>query len=646
MRGTVPKPPLSKGAQQQWGALQDALNRAFFALQTGRLAEAEALYKSVLSKDKKQFDALHMLGLIEAQRGNFAGSLRLLTDAVRVASDLADALVNLGRIQFQLGDHVRAVASYQKALRINPNHALGHSNFSNILRALKRFDEALGHCDKSVQIDPRNADAWNNRGNILYDLRRLDDALTSYERALALDPRMSGAASQIYHLKMLSCDWRDYERQCSGLVDAVRSGAPGIAPFSFLGVPATPDDQFKCAGAFYAQNYPPAVDRLWTGKRYVHDRIRVGYLSADFRNHPVAHLLAGMIERHDRTRFEPIAISLGTDDASEVGKRLRLGFERFVDAREKSDLEVSQLLNKLEVDIAVDLMGYTSGCRPMILARRPAPIQVNYLGFAGTMSVQHMDYVIADRTVIPDHHRRSYSEQVAYLPDCFMGPDSSRGISEQIPTRTELGLPETGIVFCSFNNSYKFAPPIFDIWMRLLAAVPGSALWLSGTREAAVGNLRREAAARGVDGSRIVFAPRVEKIEDHLARQRRADLFLDTLPYNAHSTAVDALYVGLPVVTCLGPAFVGRVGASLVQAAGLPELVAADMAEYETLALKLARYPQLLAAAKAKLATQHSANRLFDTNRYTRNIEAAFTIMRNIQHRGDAPRSFEVEPAV
>jgi predicted O-linked N-acetylglucosamine transferase (SPINDLY family) len=324
--------------------------------------------------------------------------------------------------------------------------------------------------------------------------------------------------------------------------------------------------------------------------------------------------------------------------------RLQGAFERFIDVQSKSDQDVVSLMRKLEIDIAVDLVGFTSGSRPAILASRPAPIQVNYLGYAGTIAADHIDYIIADRFIIPEDQQQHYSEQVVYLPDTYMGNDSKRRIAAQAPSRAELGLPATGFVFCSFNNSYKITPHIFAIWMRLLREVDSSVLWLPATDASAIVNLRREAQARGVDPERLVFSSRVERNEDHLARHRLADLFLDTLPYNAHTTASDALWAGLPVLTCQGETFAGRVAASLLQAVGLPELVTTNLADYEALALKLAREPALLAAIKAKLARNRETTPLFNTERFTRHIESAYTTMWERWQRGEPPRSFSVAP--
>lgn len=612
------------------------LGRASDALQAGNIGEAEFLLKLVLTNDKNNFDALHTLGLIEGQRGNFAQALHHLIAAVRARPNFPDALVNLGRVQFHLGDQKHAVASYEKALKLAPDHALAHSNFSCVLRHQGRLDEALSHCDRAVQIDGRFADAWDNRGNILCDLGRLDEALTSYEKALSINPNLSSAASQRIHIKSLLCDWHDFQRHCDYLIATVRSGASRVAPFTFLAVPATPEDQSKCARTFHAQNYSSAVEPLWKGARYAHDRVRIGYLSADFHNHPTAHLLAGVVEQHNRQRFETIAVSYGVDDGSELRSRLCAGFERFVDVRDESDAHVARLMHQLEIDIAVDLKGYTSGCRPAILAMRPAPIQVNYLGFPGTMGAPYIDYIIADRVVIPENQYQWYSEKIVSLPDSYQVNDDKRVVADKAFTRTEMGLPATGFVYACFNNSYKITPHIFDCWMRLLQQVEGSVLWLFEANATAASNLRKEASARGVGPRRLIFAKRMP-LPEHLARHRLADLFLDTLPYNAHTTASDALWAGLPVLTRLGGTFAGRVAASLLHAINLPELITTSLDDYQALAVALARKPAQLAAIKHKLAENRLAAPLFDTKRFTRSIEAAYCAMHERHVTGLGP---------
>jgi predicted O-linked N-acetylglucosamine transferase (SPINDLY family) len=352
-------------------------------------------------------------------------------------------------------------------------------------------------------------------------------------------------------------------------------------------------------------------------------------------------LIAGLFEAHDRTRFDITAISIGPDSNDEMRARLRSAFDRFVDVRYKSDQEVALLLRELEIDIAVDLQGFTQHCRPGILSHRAAPVQVNYLGYPGTMGADYIDYIIGDRCVIPPEHHPGYAEKVVYLPDCYQVNDSKRRIAARTPTRAELGLPEKGFVYCCFNNNHKISPRVFDVWMRLLNKVQGSVLWLLEDNKTVARNLRQEAERRSIASGRVIFAPRV-KMEEHLARQRLADLFLDTLPYNAHVTASDALWVGLPVVTHIGGAFAGRVAASLLNAVGLPELLTSSWEDYEALALKLATSPAMLADIRAKLALNRTTHPLFDTGRFRRHIESAYVTMWERYQRGEPPVSFAV----
>jgi predicted O-linked N-acetylglucosamine transferase (SPINDLY family) len=380
---------------------------------------------------------------------------------------------------------------------------------------------------------------------------------------------------------------------------------------------------------------------LWTGETWRHDKLRAAYLSADFHRHATAYLMAELFERHDRSRFEIIGVSFGVDDKSETRKRLVAAFDQFYDVRGKSDEEVAKLLHDLQVDIAIDLKGYTEDARPGILAFRPAPIQASYLGFPGTMGVEFIDYIIADKTVAPFEHQPFYMEKIVHLPDCYQVNDTKRKIAERTPTRQQAELPQQGFVFCCFNNNWKITPDVFGVWMRLLHAVEGSVLWLLGDNESTERNLRMEAQARGIDPVRIVFASRLP-LDEHLARHRVADLFLDTLPYNAHTTASDALWAGLPVLTREGTAFAGRVAASLLHAIGLPELVTHSIEDYEALALRLARDPSLLQGYRNRLATNRLTHPLFDTERFRRHIEAAYLQMWEIWQRGEQPRSFAI----
>jgi predicted O-linked N-acetylglucosamine transferase (SPINDLY family) len=621
------------------------------------------------------FDALHLLGVVEAQQGRLAEAHRLLDRALAINPRSAEAHSNRGNVLLALLRFEEACASYERALELRPDIAQTHYNHGSALRALARHEEALASYDRALALKPDFVEAMNNRGSLLRDLHRLADALASYDRALAmsparadvlqnrgavlsllgrhedaakdlaralqLDPDLIPARGALLHSRMHCCDWRAYEGDSKRVVAEVAAGRHCATPFAFLGISHSAHDQLTCARTWVREQCPASSASIWKGERYRHDRIRLAYVSSDFHEHPMGHLMAKLFEGHDRSRFETIALSLGPDTADAMRSRMKGAFERFVDVRERSDREVAHLIRELEVDIAVDRTGFTIGARTGVFALRPAPVQVNYLAYPGTMGADYIDYIVADRVIIPPEHQTSYSEKIVYLPDSYQVNDSERRIAECTPARAAVGLPEHGFVFCSFNNTFKITPPVFGVWMRLLRKVEGSVLWLLEGNGTALGNLRREAESSGIAPERIVFAPRMRH-EDHLARHRLADLFLDTLPCNAHTTASDALWVGLPVLTCMGTTFAGRVAASLLQAVGLPELVTRSLGDYEALALRLATDAMLLREIRQKVARNRETFPLFDTDRFRRHIEAAYVAMWEKYQRGEPPSPITV----
>jgi len=404
----------------------------------------------------------------------------------------------------------------------------------------------------------------------------------------------------------------------------------------------SPELQLRCARDF-ARRCRPDVKPLWSGERYEHDRIRVAYVSEDFRSHPTSYLMMDLWELHDRRRFEIIAISLRPEEDSAVGRRVKSAFDRFIDVSSLPDEDIAQRMRDLEIDIAVDLMGYTGAGLHSILVRRPAPIQVNYLGYPGTLGSSDADYLIADEFLIPENHRRYFTEHIVYLPGTYQPNDRRRAVSPTVPSRADVGLPQHAFVWCCFNNVYKLNPRLFDVWCRLLAAVPESVLWLIPSGKETERNLSNEAAARGIDPARLVFAPNVPNLE-HVARIALADLCLDTAPVNGATTTSDALWAGVPVLTCAGRSFVSRMAGSLLTGVGLPELITTTWREYEDLALALARGPERLARLRAKLRELKSTSALFDTDRTRRNLEAAYLEMRERQGCGEPPSSFAVDP--
>ncbi len=643
-------------------------------MQRGHLVEADELLARALAIHPRHPEALYNHGLALAKLGRHDAALARYDAALALRPDFAPALSDRGAALFALARHDEAVASFDRALAIAPRLVAAHYNRSAALLALKRFAEAKASCDAALAMAPDLPEALNNRGSALTQLKRLDEALASYDRAVALKPDFAEALynrgsaladlgrhddasrdfvrafaldarlplldAMLLHSRMHCCDWPTFEEQSRRIIDGVQAGQPVSDPLTLLGVTDSAEDQLRCARTWIRDTCPPSPAPLWSGERYAHDRIRIAYLSADLREHPVAYLAAELFERHDRARFETVAVSFGSAAPCAMRARLQRTFDRFLDVRQESDLAVAQRLRELEIDIAVDLNGITTGARTGILALRPAPIQVNYLGFPATMGADYIDYLIADRYVIPEGRRAQYAERVVYLPDTFQANDATRRLAAA-PARADLGLPARGFVFCSFNSSYKITPAMFDLWMRLLQQVAGSVLWLVRSNPAVEANLRREAAARGVDPARLVFAPWVE-YGAHLARCAAADLFLDTLPFNAGTTASDALWAGLPVLTCSGEAFAARMAGSLLQAVGMPELITTSLREYEALAIALATDAERMAGIREKLARNRVSAPLFDSDRFRRHIEAAYLAMWSRHRRREPPAAFAV----
>jgi len=479
---------------------------------------------------------------------------------------------------------------------------------------------------------------------VLVALNRHADAIADYEKLLRGNVEIPFARGNLIRAKLQCCDWRGLAEEWEHALAEMRAGKPAIPPMVSTALSQDPEEQLQASRILTAAKYPPARQPLWRGVRSRHERIRIAYLSSDFHAHATATLMAGVFEAHDKTGFETIAVSYGPDDASPMRRRLGRAFEHFISVAELQDADIAKLLREREVDIAIDLKGFTDKARPAILSARPAPLQVNYLGFPATMGASYIDYIIADPTVIPPDHHAHYSEKVVYLPDTYQPNDRIRRASANAPTRESAGLPPAGFVFACFNNAFKIGPQVFAIWMWLLNNVGGSVLWLLEDDKTTRDNLKRAAEAYGIATDRLVFAPRVT-VAEHLARHVLADLFLDTLPYNAHTTASDALWMGLPLVTCTGNTFAARVAASLLFAMGLPELVTSSLSEYGELARDLAHDPERLARIKAKLAQNRDASPLFDVARFTRHLESAYATMWERHSRGEPPAAFAVAPS-
>jgi protein O-GlcNAc transferase len=624
------------------GHIETLNNRGICLLKLGRHDEAVSSFDQVIRIKPDHILALSNRGIALRKLARLEEALACYEKALSISPTNIDALNNRASLLIECKRPAEALQSLERALALKPVDADLLCNQGIALHHLSRDASALQSVDRALAIDPRHVTALLFRGHVLGRLGRLDDAIVSYEQVLAIEPDHASAIGSLAGCRLWACDWKAMAELVEVLKRELRAGRSVTGPI--FSVFADPADQLRWArrcmqeGSANAERLPLRRTAVESGK------IRIAYLSPDFHEHATAHLVAELFELHDRTRFEIIGIGYGPDDDSAMRRRLVNSFGQFHDVRLKSDQEAARLIFDVGAHIAVDLKGLTDYGRPMILAARPAPIQVNYLGYPGTMGADFIDYIIADKVVLPLDQARFFSEKVVHLPNCYQANDSKKQIATAIPSRSEVGLPETGIVFCSFNATYKISPGFFELWMRVLQRVEGSVLWLFQSNAAAVVNLRAEAAARGVDPTRLVFAPK-RGIAEHLARHRLADLFLDTLPVCAHTTASDALWAGLPLVTCLGSTFAGRVSASLLQAIGVPQLIASNLEDYEALVLKLASEPSFLQSIRDELAESRKTSPLFDTHRFTRDLEAAYSSMWEIYHRGEPPRSIDIEAA-
>jgi len=601
-----------------------------------RYDEAFAAYDKALALKADLAEAWLGRGNVFTDLKRHDEALVAYDKALALKSDLEGAWFGRGNVFLDLKRYDEACAAYDKALALKSDLEGAWLGRGNVFFDLKRYDEAFAAYDKALALKPDLAEAWLGRGNVFSHLKRYDEAFVAYDKAFAIKPDLVGVEGARLRSKMDSCNWDNFASDCNHLIGSVKSNKTNTLPFVLLEINSSVEDQFNCAELWVQKNYPPAIKPFWAGELYKHDKIRIGYVSADFRQHPVAYLMAGVFECHNKSRFDVVAISIGPKDNSELRQRLERSFDKFIDASALSVDEIATKIKNAEIDILIDLNGFTQNARTEVFARRPAPIQVNYLGYLGTMGAEYIDYIVADRTVIPETQKHLYMEKIIYLPNSFQPTDRQRHISDKIFMRADCGLPQEGFVFCNFNAHYKITPDVFDIWMRILMRVNGSVLWLVAGNPTTESNLKKEALVRGVNAERLIFAPPVP-LPEHQARLRLADLFLDTLPYNAGATASDTLWAGIPLLTCIGDTFVGRMAASVLEAISLPELITTTPEAYERMAVDLATHPEKLAAIRHKLAENRLTTPLFNTRLFTKHIEAAYIAMHERHQAGLAP---------
>jgi predicted O-linked N-acetylglucosamine transferase (SPINDLY family) len=606
-----------------------------------RLPEALESYDRSLRIDPHNVTALYNKGYALTRMNRLEDALVAYSGVLGMAPGHGAALNNRGGVFMRMHRPREALADFDRLVALQPGDAVAHSNRGDGLLALARYEEALRSYRAAIAIRGDLAAAHRGCGEALAELHRYDEAFQAYDTAFRLAPNLPYLEGSRLHAKMHVCDWSDLEAEESRLITRVEEGELVAEPFVLLVTPASSTVQLRCAQMFVADRYPPIIPRRRAAGSRATDKIRLGYVSGEFRDQATAYLTAELFECHDRARFEIHAFATGHDDRSIMRKRLATAFLSFNVVGQKSDLEIARLIEEAGIDVLVNLNGYFGLERTGVFAHRPCAIQVNYLGFPGTMGAPYMDYIVVDRIVLPETARGDYSENVVYLPHCYQPNDRKRPTGSHTVTRAECGLPDTALVFACFNNNHKLNPQVFDVWMRLLRQVPDSVLWLLQANASVERNLTREAEVRGVSPARLVFAPMVN-LEHHMSRLRLADLFLDTLPHNAHTTASDALWCGVPVLTCIGETFAGRVAASLLTAVELPELITSSPEAYEAAALGLAHDREALAAIKRKLAENRLSVPLFDTRRYTRDLESVYITMVRRQEQGLPPASFGV----
>ncbi len=552
------------------------------AQESGDTCGAEKLFQLALHKNPDDYISLYSLGVINSARGQLDIAIELFKKASEAHPDEEGAFHGLGTVLMNKGMWEDALTSFDKALAINPSNDGVRTNQSNVLHSMRRVTDALVTLNTGLEINPNSQKLLNNKGYILTELKQYASATKTFERLTTLNPRYENALGLLAHAKLHACDWESLDELKNRILSNVSNGFPVTQPFALMSLTDEPYVIKQCAQQFGQQRFPKKNNPLWTDEKYKHRKKRLAFLSADFREHAVGYLFQAVLDHVDSAHFETIALHSGVNDGSELYRYYKAKFDHYISAESKSAKELAEILRAYEVDIAIDLSGYTSGSLLDVLSYRPAPIQITYLGYPGTLSLPYIDYLIADEITIPEREERNYSERILKLNSCYL-PTSLRTINRHlVKTKIDHGLPKDSLVFCSFNHDYKINQPIFDVWMSLLHEHKDSCLWLMKLNEDAKLNLQSRAASLGINPERLIFATRVKTLDEHLARYSHVDLCLDTFPYNGHTTTFDALSMGVNVVSLAGRAFQSRVAASLLNDYGQFQNIANNLIEYKT----------------------------------------------------------------
>ncbi len=603
--------------------INSEFKKAISFFENNKLESAEEICLKIYNLDSKNFDNLRLLNFIYFKKKNFSKALDFINKAIEINPNFAEAYMEKGNALNGIKKFDSAIKNYEKAIKINPNYSHAYYNKGLVFHELKKIKDAEENYSKAIKINPNHIYAYNNRAFALQQLKKFDESLKNYNKVYQIDPNFNFLLGKIAHTKSLLCHWESLDKVLKILKNKLNNNEAASVPFDLLSLYDSPLLQKKTSEIFIEKtfgskkNYEPFLNKIENKK------IRIGYYSADFYSHAMTHLLVRLFELHDKSKFEIIAFSFGPEKKDEISKRIKNSFSQFLKVNSKTNKEISQLSKKLNIDIAVDLMCHTANNRIEIFSERCAPVQINYLGYPGTSGAKFIDYIIADKILIPTENQKYYSEKIIYLPNTYQVRDSKQKISNKIYTKKEMDLPEKGFVFCCFNQNYKINPNVYNIWMNLLKKTNDSVLWLIKDSELGAANLKKEAIKRGIEPNRIIFAKRME-ISEHLARHKLADLFIDTFPYTSHTTCSDALWSGLPVIARQGQSFPSRVSASLLNAVGLKDLITKTDKEYESLILKIVKSPNILKEIKKKLKKNILTEPLFNTKLYTKNIETSY----------------------
>jgi len=633
-------------AYDRAGAANPAVPEAWLG-RGNTLSELKRYEDSLVAYDRALATNPQLAGALLG-RGNVLNALKrhdaalvAYDTALGIAPDLPEAWLNRGNLLNTINRHDEAKAAFRRALALRPDLAEAWLGLGNVFFLLKRYQDAASSYDRALAIRPNLVESQIGRGNVFSVLKQHQDAANAYAAVLRLAPEHPFTKGLFLYQKLLACDWFGIEPLLAEIDKGLAAGQLTIEPFILQAISSSPATLQRCAELYSQARYPATVAGTFQQGSLDRKKMRIGYLSGEFREQATSHLITGVLENHDRSRFEIYAFDNGWDDRSEIRRRINAAVHEMIEIRQLSDTSALTTIRDKQIDILVNLNGYFGEQRTQLFAARAGPIQVNYLGFPGTLGASYMDYIIADRHVIPENHKTFYDEKVVYLPHCYQANDGKKKIVAKIPSRRECGLPQNGFVFCCFNNSYKILPDVFDRWMQILSQVDASVLWLLSDNQETKANIQREALARKIDPQRLIFAKLIPHAE-HLARHAVADLFLDTVPCNAHTTASDALWAGLPLLTCMTEAFSGRVAASLLRAIGLPDLVTTTLQDYEHLAVDLALQPEKLASLKERLARNRLTAPLFDTELFTKHLEAAYVAMFGRYRAGAKPDHIQI----